>query len=153
MKMCRKSHKTQCVKISKIRSKQVIFTVLRSKTRILRRLWNILRRRASVCLPLFETLPYSRVLCMSGAFLNTNMIPGQRWKKLTKQHTQNFESEKFANKICAKNAQNREKVAKMPKTAQKRQKPLIKRVTKNKNQHSCDKISTRGAAAAAIFFH
>ena len=57
--MCRKGHKTQkkCVKISKITLKQVIFfTVLRSKARILRRLWTILRRRASACLPLLETL-------------------------------------------------------------------------------------------------
>ena len=37
---------------------------------------------------------------------------GQRWKKLTKQHTQNFESGKLAHKICPKNAQNRAKVSK-----------------------------------------
>ena len=35
--------------------------------------------------------------------------------------------------MCAKNAQNRAKFAKMPKIAQKGQKPLIKRVKKNKN--------------------
>ena len=58
MIMCRKGHKIQkkCVKISKIMLKEVIFTVLRSKARILRRLWTILRRRASECLPLLETL-------------------------------------------------------------------------------------------------
>ena len=48
----------------------------------------------------------------------------QRWKKLTKQHTQNFESEKLAHEICAKNAQNRAKLAKMPKLAQKKAKHL-----------------------------
>ena len=60
-KICRKDHKTQkkCVKMSKIRLKEVTFTVLRSKVRILRRLWIFLRRCASVCLPLLETLsPY-----------------------------------------------------------------------------------------------
>ena len=41
---------------------------------------------------------------------------------------QNFESEKFAHKICAKNAQNPAKLAIMSKIAQKRQKPLIKLV-------------------------
>ena len=58
MKMCWKSHKTQkkCVKICKIKIKEVIFTVLQSKAIILRRLWKILCRRASVCLPLLETL-------------------------------------------------------------------------------------------------
>ena len=56
--MCRKGHKTQknYIKISQIRLKEVIFTVLRSKARILCRLWKILRRRASVCLPLLESL-------------------------------------------------------------------------------------------------
>ena len=52
MKKCRKGHKTQkrCIKISKIRLKEVIFTVLNSKARILRRLCKILRRHAlSVC--------------------------------------------------------------------------------------------------------
>ena len=41
MKMCRKYHKAQkkCVKIIKIKLKEVIFTVLHSKARILRRLW------------------------------------------------------------------------------------------------------------------
>ena len=58
MKMCRKGHKTQkkCVKISTIRFKEVIFTVPRSKARILLSLWTILRRRASACLSLLETL-------------------------------------------------------------------------------------------------
>ena len=53
---------------------------------------------------------------------------GQRqiWKKLTKKHTQNFESEKLAHKICAKNAQNHAKLAKMPKIAQKKAKPVKK---------------------------
>ena len=56
--MCRKELNTQkkWVKISKIRLKEVIFTALCSKARILRRLWKILRRRASVCLPLLEPL-------------------------------------------------------------------------------------------------
>ena len=58
MKMCQKGHKTQkkCVKSSQIWLKEVVFTVLRSKARILRRLCKILRRHASVCLPLLETL-------------------------------------------------------------------------------------------------
>ena len=58
MEMCWKGHKTQkkCVKISSIWLKEVIFTVLRSKSRFLRRLWKILRRRASFFLPLLETL-------------------------------------------------------------------------------------------------
>ena len=43
----------------------------------------------------------------------------QRWKELTKYHTQNFEAEKLAHKICSKNAQNRAKLAKIPKIAQK----------------------------------
>ena len=54
----------------------------------------------------------------------------QRWKKLTKYHTQNFEFEKFAHKICEKNAQNHAKVAKMPKIAQKGQKTLTKLLKK-----------------------
>ena len=45
----------------------------------------------------------------------------QRWKKLTKLHSQNFEPEKLAHKICAKNAQNR---AQMTKIAQKMLKPF-----------------------------
>ena len=58
MKMCQKGHKTQkkCVKISKIRFKEVMFTVLHSKARILRRLWKNLLRRDPVCLPILETL-------------------------------------------------------------------------------------------------
>ena len=54
-------------------------------------------------------------------------------KKLTKQHIQNFESEKLAHKICAKNDQNFAKLAKMPKIAQKRPKTLNKTCEKNKN--------------------
>ena len=46
----------------------------------------------------------------------------QRWKKLTKQ--QNFETEKLAQKICAKNAQNCEKYQKWPKLHKKGKKPL-----------------------------
>ena len=51
---CRKAHKIQkkCVKISKIRLKEVICTVPRSKARIFYRLWPFLRRRASACLTL-----------------------------------------------------------------------------------------------------
>ena len=63
MKMCRRGHKTQkkCDKISKIRSKELIFTVLRSKARILHRLWKFCADvRLCVCvsvfLPLLETL-------------------------------------------------------------------------------------------------
>ena len=48
MKMCRKGHTTQKKSI-KIWLKEIIFTVLCSKARIF-------RRRASVCLPLLETL-------------------------------------------------------------------------------------------------
>ena len=59
----------------------------------------------------------------------------QRWKKLTKKHTQNFESEKLAHKICTKNAQNRAKLAKMPKIAQEG-KPF------NKTREKNTKIST-----------
>ena len=45
MKMRRKGHKTQkkCVKLSKLRLKEVIFKFVRSKVRILRRLWKNLR--------------------------------------------------------------------------------------------------------------
>ena len=58
MKMCRKGHKTQkkCVKIGKIRLDKVIFTVLRSKTITLRKVLKNLRRCATVCLPLLESL-------------------------------------------------------------------------------------------------
>ena len=58
MKICQKGHKTQKngIKISLIRLKEVMFTVLRSTARIFHWLWKILRRRASVCLPLLETL-------------------------------------------------------------------------------------------------
>ena len=47
-------------------------------------------------------------------------------KKLTKQHTQSFETEKLAHKICAKNAQNHAKLATMAKIAQKRPKTFDK---------------------------
>ena len=40
----------------------------------------------------------------------------QRWKKL-KKNTQNFESEKLVHEICAKNAQNPAKLAKILKIA------------------------------------
>ena len=63
-------------------------------------------------------------------------------EKLTKQHTQNFESEKIAHKICAKNTQNHAKLAKTPKISQKRQKTFNKTRAKKpqistavKNQH------------------
>ena len=57
----------------------------------------------------------------------------QRWKKLTKQHLQNFESEKFAHKMCGKNAQNRPKMSKNYIDAQKMPKPLKNHVkTKQK---------------------
>ena len=46
---------------------------------------------------------------------------------------QNYESEKLAHKICAKNAQNRAKFAKIPKIAQKRPKTFNKTREKNKN--------------------
>ena len=46
---------------------------------------------------------------------------------------QNFESEKFAHKICAKNAQNHAKFAKMPKIAQKRPTTFNKEREKTKN--------------------
>ena len=46
---------------------------------------------------------------------------------------QNFKSEQLAHKICAKNAQNRAKLAKMPKIAQKKANTLNKtrEITKN----------------------
>ena len=50
----------------------------------------------------------------------------QRWKKLTKYYTQNFETKKLAHKICAKNAQNVTKLAKMAKSSQKRPKTFNK---------------------------
>ena len=48
----------------------------------------------------------------------------QRWKKLTNQHWLNFQSEKFAHKICAKNAQNLAKMSKNAINCTKRQKTL-----------------------------
>ena len=51
-------------------------------------------------------------------------------EKLTKWHTQNFESEKVTHKICTKNAQNRGKLAKMPKIALKRPQTFNKTCTK-----------------------
>ena len=55
--MCWKIHKKgKCVKISKIRLKEDIFTVWHSKARIFCRLWNILQNCAYVCLPLLKTL-------------------------------------------------------------------------------------------------
>ena len=54
-------------------------------------------------------------------------------KKLTKEHTQNFDCEKLAHKICAKNAKNCAKLAHKKKIAQKRQKHLRKSVKKTKN--------------------
>ena len=51
-----------------------------------------------------------------------------------------------------KNAQNHEKLAKMPKIAQKSPKTITKRVKKTKLSTSV-KINTHGAAASAIFFH
>ena len=73
MKMYQKGHKTQKkrVKISKIRSKQVIFTVWLSKARILRRLWKILCRHASMCLPLLEAL--QSVSCKSAGLLRSRL--------------------------------------------------------------------------------
>ena len=45
----------------------------------------------------------------------------QGWKKFTKQHRQNFETEKLAHKICAKKEQRcAQKQAKMPKIAPKK---------------------------------
>ena len=46
---------------------------------------------------------------------------------------QNFESEKLANKICAKDAKNHAKLTKMPKIGQKRPKAFIKTCEKKKN--------------------
>ena len=64
-----------------------------------------------------------KVVVSQGANVDEN-IQGddqdQRWKKLTKYHTQNFESEKLAHKICATNAQNHTKSAKRPKIATKK---------------------------------
>ena len=45
-----------------------------------------------------------------------------------------------------------QKLAKMPKIAQKRQKPFLKCVKTTKNSTPVE-ISTGGPAAAAIFFH
>ena len=55
-------------------------------------------------------------------------------EKLTKWHTQNFESEKVTHKICTKNAQNRAKFAKRPKIAQKRPKTFNKCVKKKRKK-------------------
>ena len=44
---------------------------------------------------------------------------GQRWKKLTKQHRQNFEPEKLAHKMCAKKFKIVQKQANIPKLAKK----------------------------------
>ena len=76
MKMCRKGHKTQkrCVKISKIRLKEVIFPVSRSKARILRSLWKILHRHASVCATFRN----------SDGRMAVSVLAVQKWKKLTK---------------------------------------------------------------------
>ena len=49
--------------------------------------------------------------------MQRKLVHNQKWKKLTKQH--NFESEKLAHKICAKNTQNFAKLSKKPKIAQK----------------------------------
>ena len=54
----------------------------------------------------------------------------QRWKKLTKEQWQNSELGKLAHKICAKNAQNREKLTKYAKNCTK--KGFFKHVKKPK---------------------
>ena len=66
--------------------------------------------------------------------IGLNLIKeAQRWKKITKYHRQNFETEKLAHKRCAKNAQNRAKlVKKMAKIAQKRPNTLNKAREKTK---------------------
>ena len=58
--MCRKGHKTQkkCVIISKIRLKEVIFNSFAFKNQNIAQVVEMLRKRASVCLLLFETLIY-----------------------------------------------------------------------------------------------
>ena len=57
---------------------------------------------------------------MSVVFLKIN-CPTLPSLDNVKLKTQNFDSEKLAHKICAKNAQNRAKLAKMPKIAQKKE--------------------------------
>ena len=59
---------------------------------------------------------------------NYSVILDQRWKKLTKQHWQNFEPEQLAHKICGGNAQNRVKKSKNAKNCTKRQKMRDKNV-------------------------
>ena len=58
MKLCWKGHKTQkkCAKISKIRLKEVFFYSFTFKSQNFGRFWKNMRRRASVWLPLLETL-------------------------------------------------------------------------------------------------
>ena len=53
-------------------------------------------------------------------------------KSLQNSKHKSFKSEKLAHKIFAKKTQNRAKLAKMPKIAEKRQKPLTKCVKKTK---------------------
>ena len=73
-------------------------------------------------------------------------------KKLTKLHTQICGSEKLAYKICAKNAPNRSKLAKMSKIAQKSQKPFSKYAWKKKQHyHSCEKLAHAARARRASF--
>ena len=56
----------------------------------------------------------------------------QRWKKLTKQNLQNFESEKLAHKMWAKNAKIVQYQQTKPKIAQKR--PITFGKTREKKQ-------------------
>ena len=54
---------------------------------------------------------------------------------------QNFESEKLAHKICAKNAQNCAKFSKMPKIAKNKAKTFNKTHEEKKYWHSCEKLA------------
>ena len=55
-------------------------------------------------------------------------------KKAYKQHWQNFEPEKLAHKICAKNAHNRAKTSKNAKKCTKKAK-TFKKPSEKKNQN------------------
>ena len=99
----------------------------------------------TVLLAPIVTLPSGPVaanLSWSCVGRNTRQLVGeyvnfvwQRWKKLTKQHWQNFEPEKLAPKICA---QKLAKMSKMPKIGKKTLKNCVK---KSKNYHTCEKLA------------
>ena len=86
-----------------------------------------------------------------GSFGNCTIEPrledfftyNQKWKKLTKYHLQNSETEKLAHKICAKNAQKHAILAKMAKIAQKKPKTFNKTREKTKVSTAVKNLHTR----------